>query len=206
MHASRILRSALCVGLIALAGCDRAGDAQKREEAINSGTASAPTGERQCQLLRGKWLGDTGGCKIKQQSCAAIGGNWDKDAGCIVATAEPDGCAASSGLAAVDGHCVVAQLSATALDTAWTCHVAQGKWLADTQRCGMTAHLCAQASGTWQADTVCELPVAADAAQCSGVSGMRVLNGRCVMLDLSRQDLEQMGSEDIERARSRLNR
>ena len=115
MKRYRILLAALCLGLIALllAGCDRSADAQKREEAINRGEAPAHTGAHQCQFMRGKWLGDAEGCKITQTSCPVAGGTWKEDVGCTVVTAEPDGCNSSSGLAAVDGQCVIATQLAT---------------------------------------------------------------------------------------------
>ena len=209
MKRYRILFAALCLGLVTvvLAGCDRSADAQKREEAINRGEAPAQTGAPQCKLVHGKWLGDSEGCKITQTSCPVAGGTWKEDVGCTAVTTEPDGCNRSGGLAAVDGQCVIATLSATDLDDAWTCHAAQGQWLADTRRCGITEHLCAQSSGEWQPGSGCELrSVAADEEHCTGMSGLHVVNGQCTLVDLSRDDLEQMGSEDVERARSKLNR
>ncbi len=202
MKYSQILLAALCLGQLALTACDRT---QKHEEAINRGEGPALTGARQCQLVQGKWLGDADGCKITQGSCSAVGGTWAKNIGCVMTTAEPDGCNMSSGLTMVDSQCVIAELSAADLDDAWTCHVAQGQWLADTRRCGMTAHLCAQANATWQPDIGCEMP-SMTTDQCTGMSGLHVIDGRCIMVDLSRGDLEQAGVEDIERAHSKLNR
>lgn len=197
----QVLVAALCLGVIGLTACDRT---QKREEAINRGEGPALAGVRQCQLLQGKWLGDVRGCKITKKSCPAVGGTWGKGIGCIVATREPDGCTNSSGLTVVDGQCVLAELSASDLDDAWSCHVAQGQWFADTRRCGMTAHLCAQSTGTWKPDIGCEKPsVTAD--QCNYMSGVHVIDNQCIMVDLSRDDLEQVGAEDIEQAHSRLN-
>ena len=208
MKGFRILLAALCLGLVAatLVGCDRGNDAQKREAAINRGEGPAQTGARQCRLVHGKWLGDSQGCKLTQTSCPMVSGTWKGALGCTVATAEPDGCNDANGLAAVDDQCVIAKLSATDLDGAWTCHAVHGEWLADTRRCGMTEPLCKQSGGEWQPGTGCEMPsVAADEDHCTGMSGLHVIKDRCVMVDLSREDLEQMGSEDIEIARSKLN-
>lgn len=196
----RILLAALCLSLVALSACD---NTQKREEAINRGEGPVQTSAHQCQLVHGKWLGDARGCKITQKACAAVGGTWAKKIGCIAATAEPDGCSNASGVAVVDGQCAIAELSATDLDYAWTCHAAQGQWLADTRRCGMTAHLCEQSTdAVWQPGIGCKMPSTAD--QCVGMSGLHVINDQCIMVDLSREDLE--GSEDVARARSKLHR
>lgn len=197
----RILLAALCLGLLALTACD---STQKREEAINRGDGPVLAGARQCHLVQGQWQGDDRGCKVTPAACPSVGGTWAKGIGCIAVTAEHDRCDTSGGLAAVDGQCVIEEISAANLDDAWTCHAAQGQWLAETRRCWVTAHLCEQSRGAWQPDIGCEITLVA-ADQCSGMSGLSMIHDRCIMVDLSREELEQMGAENIERARSKLN-
>lgn len=199
MRDFRMVLAALCLALVVSAGCDRT---QKREEAINRGEGQVQTGALQCRQLKGKWLGDPRGCRITPSTCTAIGGSWDKHTGCTTATSAHDGCSNTSGVAAANGQCVIAELSAIDLDAAWTCQAAQGQWLADTGHCRMTAHLCAQSADTvWRPGIGCEMPSTAD--QCIGLDGLHVIDGRCILTDLSREDLE--GNEELERARSKLN-
>ncbi len=203
----QMLLAALCLAVVALSACDRAGDAQKREEAINRGDASAQPTARLCQRVHGKWLDDSQRCTMTQASCAAFGATWNDDAGCLVRGAERDACSSADGTAAVDGKCVIGELSASDLDGAWVCHMSKGEWLGDTRRCGVTAPLCAQAAGEWNPDAGCIVPsLAANADQCGSASGLHVVKGHCVLRDLSNAEVDQMGNEDLQRARSALSR
>ncbi|MEO7877492.1 MAG: hypothetical protein ABIR62_15370 [Dokdonella sp.] len=75
---------------------------------------------------------------------------------------------------------------------AGTCERAGGLWQPETNRCAMTAALCARSAGEWKHGKGCVMTSLAG-GECSGMSGLHMVDGECVMADFSIEEMEQTG-------------